>query len=511
LKLPAVFSPLILILLLFDPVFAQRKGDVASYPFSPAPYKVGERLTYDVSFSNFLSVAHVELLVAARGNFEGREGIQLRAHVQTTGMINAALFSINNDYISYVDPETGAPFRSQQILRDTSRVSETSNDVNQPGGVVTRDGAISGIYDLVSAIYRLRAMPLADGSDFRMTVRGETNEEYQADIRISTGKAIKTAVGSFNTLIGQVHVNDSRIDGYRLRIYFSDDERHIPVLITARHRAGEIRAELAGSDFIVPAVISTPAPSPTPPIAAATPTPKPPVRNPPPIAPADLGNLPFKVGEQLNYQIYLGSGTTPVGTASFQIRGRQRYFDRDGLFLSVRAQTTGAAARLFTADDQISTYIDPRTLLPFRCEMILKEGSRRVNQTLTVNQDHGTATTDKGTRIEIPVGTHDYISFFYAVRTFALLPPKRNAVSMLVENKPKTIIITSLKRETIRLGSEQVPAIAVSITSDDPQADKFLLRAWISDDLRRLPLRLTAQTEIGPVRADLAIVPVVPQ
>jgi hypothetical protein len=97
------------------------------------------------------------------------------------------------------------------------------------------------------------------------------------------------------------------------------------------------------------------------------------------------------------------------------------------------------------------------------------------------------------------------------VRTFTLGPPKRNAVSMLVDNKPKTIFITSLKREKIQLGSELIPAIAVSVTSDDPQADKFQLRAWISDDGRRLPLRLTAQTEIGPVRADLAIVPLVAQ
>ena len=204
LKLSSVFSLLVLILLLFDPVFAQRKGDVASYPFSAVPYKVGERLTYDVSFSNFLSVAHVEMLVAARGNFSGREGVQLRAHVQTTGVINAALFSINNDYISYVDPQTGEPFRSQQILRDPSNTGDTSIDPNHPAGVVTRDGAISGTYDLVSAIYRLRSMPLADGAVFRMNVRGENGEEYQSEIRVSSSKAIKTTVGSYGTLLAEI-------------------------------------------------------------------------------------------------------------------------------------------------------------------------------------------------------------------------------------------------------------------------------------------------------------------
>jgi hypothetical protein len=51
----------------------------------------------------------------------------------------------------------------------------------------------------------------------------------------------------------------------------------------------------------------------------------------------------------------------------------------------------------------------------------------------------------------------------------------------------------------------------VSLTTDDPQPDKFQLRAWVSDDRRRLPLRLTAVTELGPVRADLAIIPLTSQ
>jgi hypothetical protein len=504
----------LLFLTLFVPASAQRKGDVASIPFSSVPYRVGERLTYNVSFSNFISVAHVELQVVSRSTFAGREGIQLRAHVQTTGVINAALIAINNDYVSYVDPLTGIPFRAQQILREATRTSETSSDLNDPAGRAAlapapRIGGFAGIYDFVSALYRLRALPLAEGSTYRLTVRDE-NEDYQAELKVRGRQVLKTSLGSFDTLVSQVHIsNNSRADAYRIRIYFSDDERHVPVLITARHSAGEIRAELAGSEFLTPVA---PTPTPKSPIAIAPPSSTPAIIN----QPVDtdnggLDNLPFKVGEQLNYQVFLAESSAPVGTATFQVRARSRYFDRDGLLFVVRAQTTGAAQRLFLADDRISTYVDPKTLLPFRDEVNLVEGKRRFNQILTVNQDYGTATTDKGERIEIPVGTHNYVSFFYAARTFSLAPPKRNAVSMLVNNKPKTVFLSSLKRETIQLGSQKIPAIAVSITTDDPQSDKFVLRAWISDDERRLPLRLIAQTELGPLRADLAIIPVTPQ
>jgi len=514
LKLLLVLRSIFLALLLFGPVSAQRKSDVASIPFSPAPYRVGERLTYNVSFSNFISVAHVELRVVARGTFAGREGIQLHAHVETTGVVNAALFSINNEYVSYVDPDNGLPFRTQQILREPARTSDTSNDLNQGATasfpIKQKEGGFSGTFDFVSALYRLRALPLSEGSVYSLAVRGENGEDYQTELKVTGRQAMKTSVGSFSALVCQIHVtNNQRADSYRLRIYFSEDERHIPVLITAHHSAGEIRAELAGSDFVVPPQHS-PTPGPTPPVAAAAPTPTPAIPQPPAES-GGLENLPFKVGEQLNYQVFLGGGSTPVATASFQVRARSRYFGRDGLLFVVSAQTTGAAQRLFSANDQISTYVDPKTLLPFRDEMSLAEGTRRLSQTLTINQDYGTATTNQNERIEIPVGTHDYISFVYAVRTFSLAPPKRNAVSMLVNNRPKTIFISSLKREVIQMGSEKVPAIAVSLTTDDPQSDKFVFRAWISDDIRRLPLRFTAQTELGQLRADLAIIPVTPQ
>jgi hypothetical protein len=494
---------------------AQSQSQSVPYPPSPAPYRTGERLTYNVSFSNFISAAHVELQVGARGIFFGREGIQLRAHVETTGVVNAALFAINNDYFSYVDPATGLPFHSQQVVREGARTSDTARAFNGPAGVAAipsrlRNGESSGTYDFLSAIYRLRASPLAEGSTHYFSVRGET-ENYQAEVKVKGRQTIKTSVGSFNTLVSQLRVtNNSRANNYRIRIFFSDDERHIPVLITARIAAGELRAELAGSEFVRPVA----------PVAVPTTPVRPPVAGPTPVVPSqppgesgndNLDNLPFKVGEQLNYQIFLGDIRPPAGTATFQVRARARHFDRDALLFTLRAQTTNAAQRLFFANDQISSYVDPKTLLPFRSEMNLNEGGRRLNQTLTINQDYGTATSDKGERIEIPIGTHEYLSFFYLARTFDIRPPRRNAVSILVNNQPKTLFITSLKRETIQIGSQSIPAIQLSLTTDDPQPDKYLFRVWLSDDKRRLPLRLTASTQLGQVRADLAIIPLITQ
>ena len=500
-------TALLIYLALCFPLAAQRKETVVVLPFSRAPYQVGERLTYNVSFSHFATAAHIEMFVAGRGNFFNRDGLQLRAHVETKDIVNAALYSLNNDYTTYIDPESGLPFRSQQVIREGARTADTSSDYNLPVGVsaIPARVAFPGPYDFLSAIYRLRALPLTEASYF-FTVRQDT-EQYEVELQVKGRQLVKTNVGSFNTIATQLRIrNNQEADKYRVQIYFSDDERHVPVLLTARHAAGEIRAELASSELpsTPPQTTQVEPPRITQPLTTVPKTATPTGATLPP-------GLPFAVGEQLNFNIFLGNMTQAAGTSTFQVRQRAKYFNRDGLLLALQAQTTNAAQRLFVVNDQINTYVDPTTLLPFRIEMNLREGKRRVNKTLTIDQDRGNALTDKGVRIEIPVGTHDLVSVLYALRSFNLAPPKRNAVSFLVEDRPRTLFITSLKRETIELGGQKIPAVQLSLTTDDPQSDKYSLRLWVSEDSRRLPLRITAKTELGALRADLAIIPVTRQ
>jgi Protein of unknown function (DUF3108) len=490
---------------------AQQTNPTASQAFSPAPYQIGERLTYNVSFSNFISAAHVELLVSARGMFFGRDGIQLKGHVETNGVVNAALFAINNDYVTYVDPASGLPYHGQQIIRETSRTAETAADLNQPAGTAAipprATNGFPGTYDFFSALYRVRSLPLKNGEKYTLWARLE-NQNYKVEVRIGGQEVIRTNVGSFNTVVTQVRLKPENGSTYTSTVYFTDDQRHVPVLAVARLRTGEIRAELAGSGFVATAPAPPPSTTPTP---APTTPPRQPLVIPPTSKEDDPGDLPFKVGEQLNYQVFLPNIKAPVATASFHVQARSKYFDHDGFLFTLNAQTTNALQKLFVANDSMISYVDPKTLLPFHTEFTFNEGRNRMSNKLTFNQDYGTATTEKGERIEIPIGTHDYLSYFYLVRTFNLSAGKRNAISLLVNNKPKTLFVTVMKRETIQIGAQNIPAISVSLTTDDPEADKFQLRVWISDDKRRLPLRLTAVTELGPIRADLAILPVTAQ
>ena len=506
-------------------VNAQQKSAAAQSPFNAAAYRAGERLTYNVSFSQFVSAAHVELFVAGPGTFFNRDGIQLRAHAETNGVVNVAVFAINNDYTTYVDPATGLPFRAQQAVREADRTSDSASDYNQPAGIAALPakagaGVFPGTFDLLSALYRVRALPLVDGASYFITVRN-AGDEYQAEVRVIGHQVIKTGVGSFSTVVTRLNVKGSH--DYNIKIYFSDDERHVPVIVTAKHPSGEIRAELVASEFVTPAKPAT-ADSRT----SRTPTSVPsdpsiPVTQQGPArsnqsspASAEAGDLPyldlpFNVGEQLNYQVYLANTAQPAGTISLVMRGRVRYLNLNGFLFSAAARTSGAAARVFPVNDQINSYVDPATLLPFRTELNMNEGRHRTNRSYNLDQNRGSAVADNRQRIDIPVGTHDLISLVYAIRTFDLSPPRRNAISILATARPRTLFITSLRRETIEVSGQRVPAIQLSLTTDDPQTDRMQIRMWVGDDKRHLPLRFTAMTELGQVRADLVIAPATPQ
>ena len=218
-------------------------------------------------------------------------------------------------------------------------------------------------------------------------------------------------------------------------------------------------------------------------------------------------DLPFKVGEQLNYRVYLGKALTPVGSVNFEIKTRGRFFKRDGLQIIVNAQTIGPAQ--FGVRDQITSYLDPATLLPFRTEINFTEGKYHVVKSYNLDQDLGNATKE-GSReqINIPVGTHDLVSAFYSLRTFDLTPKKKaDAISAMTVDYPRVVKVESLQRETIELNGQKIAAIALKVTTDDPQPDRLQIRIWVGDDGRHLPLRIAALTDLGPVHADLIVVP----
>ena len=135
--------------------------------------------------------------------------------------------------------------RSKSSWTRRAKASRADN-YNLPAGATAIPAqagteAFPSTYDFLSGLYRLRALPLTQKAVYPINVQ-QNEQSYNAELRVTGTELIKTNVGSFNTVVTQLRVpRDAAANNYRVQIYFSDDERHVPVLITAQHPAGEIR------------------------------------------------------------------------------------------------------------------------------------------------------------------------------------------------------------------------------------------------------------------------------
>jgi hypothetical protein len=453
-----------------------------------APFQVGERLTYNVHFSQFNTAAQVILNVSERGNFFERDAFQIKGHVETTEIVGAALLAIKRDYTTYIDASSCAAYKASQIEHISQTPVEKEIDFSL-AAKKSRENSL-GIFDFLSALYRLRSLPLAHGTSYRFTVR-DNLQDYDTEVKITGRKQVQTPAGMFSSLIASVKVhNNKRANDLDLQVFLTDDDRHIPVAVTARPKAGDIRVELAS--LVLPKTTPPPAPE-----VETKPT-------------ASL-SAPFKSGEQLNYHIFVGSPGKTVGRLLYHVRDSDQYFGQTGLLVTAKAETDSGGKQILDLNNHLNSYLNPLTLLPYRTEMQLHEGERRESLILNINHSNREAKTESGESIAILPGTHDPVSVLYWLRTTDIRSLNQKPVPVLLYSRPRTVFVTTTRSETIELGKQKIKAIQLSVTMPEPEGDRYNLRLWVGDDSRRLPLRLTAQTKYGPVRAELAIIPLANQ
>lgn len=113
-------------------------------------------------------------------------------------------------------------------------------------GEVAGVPVVAGTMDLLSAFYRLRDKPLAPGDRYRMPVI-DNGKAYELLVDVLARERRKTLLGpDTQTLIVRPLLLSKGIfkrDG-PMRIWLTDDERHLPVQMESRISLGRIHAEL---------------------------------------------------------------------------------------------------------------------------------------------------------------------------------------------------------------------------------------------------------------------------
>ncbi len=465
--------------------------NIATQTTQQTPFRIGERLTYNVSFEKFGNAAYAEMYVVSRGKLGEKDAVELHSKIKTVDFVSSAFYAVDEERTTFASAQTGLPL----YIRKTSNA-----------GVLPRETIFNYLVnptaanDLLTFIYQARSAGGVGIFTFQ-----ENEQTYSVNLQNTIGERVKTDAGDFETSVSTVqspYFTERQITD--LRVNFSADELRIPVLIRFKTPKGEFRAELASVQMIEPETNIRPTPTPLQPLLPQkTPTPRPtptPYIDNQPLS----SNLPFALGETLEYQVSMTGKY--FGNVALQVKERKQFAGNDSLLLTATTTLTERGNPLFNLNDAVRSQVNPETLAPQQIELKSTGFFSQYNQTAQFDQRNGFVTFNGANRQAIPVGTHSLLSLAYAIRSFNLKPSKDpnnpvndTRVAVFVDSQPYVFTLRPSSGEIINLKGEKLAAQLVTITTGNPGIDQLGARVWLSTDEKRLPLRFI----IGNYQADL--------
>lgn len=484
-----VFLSAIVLLTGINIAVAQSDSQVEN--LSPTPYRVGEKLTYNVSFGKFKNAAYAETYVVSRGKLGERDAIELRSKIKTNDFIGAAFYFVDESRTTFVSAESGFPL----YIRKTSNVSGLP--------IVKSESYLSAPavnYDYLTLIYQARN--IGGSGNFSLF---EDEKNYSVSFLNTGSEKVLTDAGEFETNVSSVASDYLTEKGIKeLKVNFSIDADRIPVLIRIRTDKGDFRAELASIQNSDENPSKEPTPEPTPSTTPA-PTPKP-VSTPAPYVENQplSDDIPFRLGESLEYKV-ASSGQT-ISYVTLQAKARKQFSRLDSLELNASITQTETGNNVFNLNDGIVALVNPDSLAPQFIELKFTGSLSQFNQTAQFDQKAGSVTFNGITSPDIPVGTHSLLSLAYAIRSFNLKPSRDpnnpvndTRVAVFFDGAATVVTIRPSNAEILAFDGEKILAQMVSITTGNPNFDRYNVKLWLSVDENRLPLKLTA----GKYQADL--------
>jgi len=227
-----------------------------------------------------------------------------------------------------------------------------------------------------------------------------------------------------------------------------------------------------------------------------------------PPAPAKIERpVPFKAGERLTYDISWSDYLT-AASATVSVREKRASFDSVAYYLVAEGQPVGFVAAIYSVYYKVDSLLDVYTLLPQRGSVFSQEGRHRRMQVTRFDQLQRKATYEMTTatvhkrELQLPSPAHDPLSALYALRTLAMRAGDTTTFAVVNDGMVHTVKVTIAGREPVDtpLGRQNAWRLLPQALDSRGGPGNDQVTIWISDDARRLPLRIDAKLDVGVFR-----------
>ncbi len=114
--LTILFLFLFLVCTFFTRQNISAQNQVKTQTLSPSPFRIGERITYNISFEKFNNAAYAEIYTVSRGKLGERDAVELRAKVKTNELVSAVFYLLDESRTTFASAETGLPLYIRKII-----------------------------------------------------------------------------------------------------------------------------------------------------------------------------------------------------------------------------------------------------------------------------------------------------------------------------------------------------------------------------------------------------------
>ena len=213
--------------------------------------------------------------------------------------------------------------------------------------------------------------------------------------------------------------------------------------------------------------------------------------------------VPFATGEVLEFDVGWSSYLT-AGTATVSVKEKKPSYDSVAYYVVAEGQPTPLLSKLYTLYYKADSLIDAYSLLPQRGSLYVREGKRQRMKTTTFNQAAKTAKYEvqTATRVErdlsIPAFTQDALSALYVLRSIPMKPGEKFNMPVtdagdIYKVQMQVGVVEPVKSGIGTVNGLKIVPVVTTTKGTPPRG----LALWLSDDARRLPLKIEAQLAVG--------------
>lgn len=218
-------------------------------------------------------------------------------------------------------------------------------------------------------------------------------------------------------------------------------------------------------------------------------------------------NNAFKAGEILSYKLHYGM--IDAGVAILEVKPEMLDVSgRKVMHIVGNGYSRGTFDWFFKVRDRYETFIDKDALLPWMFVRRVNEGGVIINQDYTFNHYTNKVDVGAGEKVDVPEGTQDMLSAFYAARNLDLTNVKEGdvfTINSIVDKEIWPLKIRYVGKDQIKteLGKFKCLKFRPIVQKGRIFKHEEDLNVWISDDENRVPLRAQAKLLIGSVKLDI--------